>query len=466
MHRRTTLWTVLSALTVTAVTGPMALAAPAPTLAPANASATASAPSGDSDLERSLQGAAEPLRTPFERSNGATWTSFAQWRSFWADLDARSERVRVSTVGRSGKGRPIDLVTIGHPAPPTAERAAKGSVLLLNCSIHGDEPSGRESCMSMGRDLATTTDPHWQRFLARTTVLLIDINPDGWVANTRTNAAGIDVNRDFLDLKSSEARTLVRVIGDWKPDVLNDLHEYGPREFYDTQSLTLWPRNLNIDQRVYRQAKAMVQRYTSPRIEAGGMTDGVYGQLVKDGVPFQQVAGDGQGRILRNYSGLRHIVGQLTEAANEPVTAAEKKDPALTNRRRVAVQYASSVGSAELIMERRDAIARTTTGAADRGAAQGKARAGVVYFGGQDDMIPTKAAEVEAKPMCGYALTSAQASSLREVLDLHGVTVKKTADGAFVPMAQSMRGLIPLLLDKRSEFKIAEATPVATCPAG
>ena len=41
MHRRTTLWTVLSALTVTAVTGPMALAAPAPTLAPANASATA-----------------------------------------------------------------------------------------------------------------------------------------------------------------------------------------------------------------------------------------------------------------------------------------------------------------------------------------------------------------------------------------------------------------------------------------
>lgn len=71
-----------------------------------------------------------------------------------------------------------------------------------------------------------------------------------------------------------------------------------------------------------------------------------------------------------------------------------------------------------------------------------------------------------AKPMCGYALTSAQASSLREVLDLHGVTVKKTADGAFVPMAQSMRGLIPLLLDKRSEFKIAEATPVATCPAG
>lgn len=70
MHRRTTLWTVLSALTVTAVTGPMALAAPAPTLAPANASATASAPSGDSDLERSLQGAAEPLRTPSSAATG------------------------------------------------------------------------------------------------------------------------------------------------------------------------------------------------------------------------------------------------------------------------------------------------------------------------------------------------------------------------------------------------------------
>lgn len=468
MPRRTTLWTVLSALAVTTVTGPLAVAAPASTLATTGGSAEAatSPAARDGDLERSLKSAPEPLRTPFERSNGATWTSFAQWRSFWAELDARRERVRVTTVGRSGQNRAIDLVAVGNPAPPTAKRASQGSVLLLNCSIHGDEPSGREACMTVGRDLASTTDPRWQRFLARTTVLLIDINPDGWVANTRTNAAGIDVNRDFLDLKSSEARTLARVIGDWKPDVLNDLHEFGPREFYDTQSLTLWPRNLNIDRGVYTQAKAMVQRYTSPRIEAGGMTDGVYGQLVKDGVPFQQVAGDGQGRILRNYSGLRHIVGQLTEAANKPITAAEKKDPALTNRRRVAVQYASSVGSAELIMERRAAIARTTTQAADRATAQGAARAGVVYFAGQDDMLPTKASEVEAHPMCGYRLTAAQADSLREVLGLHGVRAQKSGDGAFVPMAQSMRGLIPLLLDKRSEFRIAEGTPVGECPAG
>lgn len=461
MHRRTTLWTLVSALALTAVTAPAAVAAPTPSTAPSTTPAAATGT--DTDLERALKRAPEPLRTPFEQSNGARWTSFAQWRTFWSSLDARSDRVRVSKVGTSGQGRPIDLVAIGHPAPASQKRAAAGSVLLLNCSIHGDEPSGRESCMSMGRDLATTTDPRWQRFLSATTVLLIDINPDGWVANTRTNAAGIDVNRDFLDLKSSEARTMARVIGDWKPDVLNDLHEFGPREFYNTQSLTLWPRNLNVDADVYRLAKAMVQRYTSPQIQAWGMTDGVYGQLVKNGRPFQQVAGDGQARILRNYSGLRHIVGQLTEAANEPVTAAEKKDASLTNRRRVAVQYASSVGSAELLMERRGAIAAATNGAADRATAQGRKRAGVISFAGQDDMLPTKATEVEAHPMCGYSLTAAQARSLGPVLDLHGIKRTATATGAFVPMAQSMRGLIPLLLDKRSEFGVADATPVASC---
>lgn len=449
MTRRIPLLTVVAGM---AIAG--AIAAPAP---------SAQASESD-DLRAALKATDSPLRTPFEKSNGARWTSFEQWLDFWSGLDAASDRVEVDRVGSSGQGRPIHAITIGHPTPPSVRTQAQGSVFMLNCSIHGDEPSGREACMILARDLATSTDPRISRFLRSTTVVMTGINPDGWVANTRGNAAGTDINRDFLKLATPEARVLAKLISERKPDVLNDLHEYGPRADYDTQALTLWPRNRNVDAGVHALAKTMVEDYVEPRLDSAGLSHGRYGQLVRDGKPYRQVAGDDQARILRNYTGLRHVVGMLTEAANEPVTQAEKDDPALLNRNRVAVQYAAVVGNAELIESERRDIAQTTTQAAERATQMGAARKGIVYFAGQDDMLPTKPEQVEANPMCGYSLSAAQASEFGEVLALHGVKTTKTADGAWVPMGQPARGLIPLLFDERSEFRITTAEPVAECP--
>ena len=205
-----------------------------------------------------------------------------------------SERVRVQTVGRSLQNRPIQLVAVGSPAPATQAAAATGSVALFTCSVHGDENSGREACMQMARDLAFTTDPTLNRFLEQTTVLFVNPNPDGWVADTRGNADGVDVNRDYMDLATPEARAIVKVIRDWKPEVLNDLHEYGPSEFYRTDLLHLWPRNRNVDPVLHDLAQQMSEKYSSAQVTSLGYTSGIYGQWVKDGEPFRQVAGDGQ----------------------------------------------------------------------------------------------------------------------------------------------------------------------------
>ncbi len=48
-----------------------------------------------------------------------------------------------------------------------------------------------------------------------------------------------------------------------------------------------------------------------------GYTASIYGELVTDGEPFLQIAGDYQARILRNYSGLQHTVGMLSETTIE-----------------------------------------------------------------------------------------------------------------------------------------------------
>lgn len=412
-------------------------------------------------LKATLAAAPDQLRTPFETADGAAWTTQPESVRFLRQLDAASDRVRVETVGRSTQNRPIQVVAVGSPAPPTQAGAAAGSVALFTCSVHGDEPSGREACLQMARDLAFTTDATLTRFLERTTVLFVNPNPDGWVADTRGNADGVDVNRDYMALATPEARAVVKVMRDWQPEVLNDLHEYGASEFYRTDLLHLWPRNRNVDPVLHDLAQEMSEKYSSAQVTSLGYSSGIYGHYVKDGEPFRQVAGDGQARILRNYAGLVNVVGMLSETASGPLDDAESADPALTNRRRVEVNYASAVGSVQMVIENRDELQRQTAAGRERNTEAGRTGAGVVYFAGQDDMLPTAANQVEPRPMCGYQLTTETFQSVRTTLNLHAITSRNANGGRYVTLAQPTRGLIPLLFDTRSQYKIADGTPVA-----
>lgn len=418
----------------------------------------------DDQLRLALKAAPQTLRTPFEQSNGDSWTTVQEGQKFWRKLDKATDRVRVDRIGATVEGRPLQLVQVGAPAPKSVRQAAKGSVLMYNCSIHGDENSGREACMQLARDMAFSTDPSVGRLLRATTVLFLNSNPDGWAADTRQNANGIDINRDFMKVETPEGRAIVETIRDWKPDVLNDLHEYGPREYYDTDLMHLWPRNRQVDSVVYRLAKRMNIAYSAPLVESLGYSSGIYGILVKDGEPFQQVAGDGQARILRNYSGLQHVAGMLSETANEALTPEEVADPTLLNRRRVEVNYTSAVGSAEFVTENWRRLDRQTTLAAQRATQKGADQSGVVYFDGQDNMLPTTSDGVDSSPMCAYQLDAEQFGSLRSTMRLQGISWERSADGgALVTMAQPDAPLIPLLFDERSEYRLTEATPIDEC---
>lgn len=406
----------------------------------------------------------QKLRTPFEISNGAAWTTVLEARNFNKKLAAGNDRVRVDQIGKSGNGQPIQLISVGYPEPKPVSKAAKGSVVLFNCSIHGNEPSGREACLQLARDMSTTNDPTWKRLLKGTTVLFTNINPDGWEANTRGNATGTDINRDFMALETPESRVLAQVMRDWKPDILNDLHEFGPGKYYDTDALVLWPRNRMVDSEIHELSMTMVNDYTAPQIEASGYSTGIYGQLVKDGQPFRQIAGDEQGRILRNYTGLKHITGQLTETASGALNPQEQADPSLLNRRRVVSQYDSSIGSMWMMLENGAELAKQSAAAANRATKAGATRSGVIFFKGQDDMLPTTADGVESEPMCGYQLTREQLAENEAKMSVHGITWHKNATGAFVTMAQPNQPLIPQLFDARGPYHVTAATPLKTCP--
>lgn len=428
------------------------------------ASATSATAESDDELRRALLAAPDTIQTPFENNNGTAWTTVEESQRFWKDLDQATDKVRVDQIGTTTQGRPLQLVQVGAPAPKSLREAAEGSVLMYNCSIHGDENSGREACMQLARDMAFANDPSVDRLLKATTVLFLNSNPDGWAADTRQNADGFDINRDFMNVETLEGAAIVETIRDWKPDVLNDLHEYGSGEFYNTDLLHLWPRNRNVDASVYRLAKQMNLAYSAPLVESLGYSSGIYGIFVKDGEPFRQVAGDGQARILRNYSGLQHVAGMLSETAGDALTPEEEADPSLLNRRRVEVNYTSAVGSAEFMTENWRRLDRQTTLAAQRAIQKGADQSGVVYFEGQDNVLPMTGSGVEPNPMCAYQLNAEQFGALESTMVLQGISWEPSADGgALVTMAQEDSPLIPLLFDERSEYRLTEATPINEC---
>lgn len=406
--------------------------------------------------------AGSPPRTGFETSGGARWTSETEERDFLAAVDAVSERVRVERIATTERDRPVRLVRVGSPAPERASEVRRGNSVLLICSQHGDEPSGREACLSTVRDLAYAQDRATRRFLERTNVLIVPTaNPDGRAADTRGNSDGVDINRDHIALKTAEGRGLAAVLRDYRPDTVYDLHEYGATvPYYMKDLLSLWPRNLNTARAVHHESRALADEFVRPAAEKRGFRTGVYGIWTDPvtGDPIKQVAGDGQERILRNTAGVKNSVGLLVETRVDPLTEAEKADPVLNNRRRVSSQLSGLAGAFAFADEHRGRIEAATTAAR----LAGYADRGPVYLGGADN-DPAGEGEIVRNPPCGYRLDAAQFAEVKDELALHGVRSQPDGDAVLVRLRQPMRALVPLLLDRRAQYHLTVAMPTSGC---
>lgn len=132
--------------------------------------------------------------------------------------------IRVHVAGVSVENRPIEYMEIGEGQ----------EVILVIASIHGDEKAGTP----IAHDLAEYFRTHYDLLEGRKLVVMPVANPDGMAANTRHNANGVDLNRNFpaqnrtnharfgyVAFSEPESRAIGRVIREYMPDRIVSIHQ-------------------------------------------------------------------------------------------------------------------------------------------------------------------------------------------------------------------------------------------------
>jgi len=162
--------------------------------------------------------------------------SFQQFKNIVEELKGIGAKVQI--IGKSIEDREIYSLTVGE-----------GKIKLLSiCRLHGNEPASTNggllflyNLLRQGRVL----DYYLKPYLEDISIIVIPLaNPDGaenyfrkfsknpkpsWensFEDTRTNASGIDLNRDWLTLSQQETRNIHRYINEMAPLVILDHHEF------------------------------------------------------------------------------------------------------------------------------------------------------------------------------------------------------------------------------------------------
>jgi Zinc carboxypeptidase len=177
---------------------------------------------------------------------GGTPVTNEQVSVYLSQVDAASTRVLTGVAGASVEGRPLPYAIASSPrnlarlgaiaARVRASRrghshAAGGpAIVWLAANVHGNEPSGTDADLQLLSELARTSSC---ALLDRLVVVFLPLqNPDGRAAQTRVNADGFDLNRDWFAATQPETAAKLALLERYPPLAFADQHEEGGSSFF------------------------------------------------------------------------------------------------------------------------------------------------------------------------------------------------------------------------------------------
>jgi hypothetical protein len=182
----------------------------------------------------------DSLKSRAELTNYEETSRYEDVVRFIAELQKRTDKLRVESFGKSSEGRVLPLMIFADP-PISQPREASTSgkpIVFIQANIHAGEVEGKEAMLHLSRRLATGD---LKPLLAKLIILVAPIyNADGnekisvnnrtaqngpiGGVGTRENAEGQDLNRDYMKLETPEANALVGLFNRWDPHLTVDLH--------------------------------------------------------------------------------------------------------------------------------------------------------------------------------------------------------------------------------------------------
>jgi hypothetical protein len=270
--------------------------------------------------------------------------------------------------------------------------------------------------------------------------------------NQRVTASGIDANRDHLLLKTPEAQAQARLVRDYRPAVIVDMHEYTAAGRYVEKFGTVqrfdamlqYAMTGNVPDFVTRASEEWFRRPLLERLKTEGLTTEWYYTTSTDIADKKVSMGGVQPDTARNVNGLTNAVSFLVETRGVGIGRQHLARRVYTHVTAAASILQSTYDRAADIMKLRqfvdnDVSALACTGEAVIEAAATPSEYGLRMLDAQtgvertitvswDSALELRTLKKRTRP-CGYWLPSTQSEAVTRLRAL-GVAVQQlAADG-------------------------------------
>jgi Zinc carboxypeptidase len=266
--------------------------------------------------------------TPAEVAGFRATPSYEETLAFLRRLEQRMPELRLGFYGSSEEGRRLPLVIVSKERSFGARRARAlpKPIVLVQNGIHAGEIDGKDACLMLLRDMALG---HRPELLDAATLLVLPIyNVDGHERVSRfnrpnqdgpeegmgfrTNAAGLDLNRDHLKLASEEARSLIALVNAWRPHLHVDNHVNDGFE-HAWVITTGWAAAPQLAPSLDDWMRARMPAVLAA-VEKAGHRQGPFGFFLEEGDPSRgYLTQGGEPRMSTGYFALRNRPSILVE---------------------------------------------------------------------------------------------------------------------------------------------------------